>query len=83
VWPSSFRDDAHQARARIAAKVDLVRGVVAAYPPSLRAWLGAAVRLNIGDCFAYALSVASGEPLLFTGDDFAQTDVAPAPSSAD
>ncbi len=32
--------------------------------------------LNFGDCFAYALSRASGEPLLFKGGDFAQTDVA-------
>ena len=31
--------------------------------------------LNFGDCFAYALSAASGEPLLFKGEDFAQTDV--------
>jgi len=32
--------------------------------------------LNFGDCFAYALSKSSGEPLLFKGDDFAKTDVA-------
>lgn len=32
-------------------------------------------RLNFGDCFAYALSKATGEPLLFKGDDFAQTDI--------
>jgi ribonuclease VapC len=32
-------------------------------------------RLNFGDCFAYALSKASGEPLLFKGDDFAATDI--------
>lgn len=32
-------------------------------------------QLNFGDCFAYALSKISGEPLLFKGDDFAQTDV--------
>ena len=32
--------------------------------------------LNFGDCFAYALSKATGEPLLFKGDDFSQTDVA-------
>lgn len=32
--------------------------------------------LNFGDCFAYALSKATGEPLLFKGDDFARTDVA-------
>ena len=32
-------------------------------------------KLNFGDCFAYALSKATGEPLLFKGDDFEQTDV--------
>jgi ribonuclease VapC len=32
-------------------------------------------RLNLGDCFAYALAQERGEPLLFKGDDFAQTDV--------
>ena len=31
--------------------------------------------LNFGDCFAYALAVSVGEPLLFTGSDFPQTDV--------
>ena len=31
--------------------------------------------LNYGDCFAYALSQSSGEPLLFKGDDFSKTDV--------
>ena len=34
--------------------------------------------LNIGDCFAYALAKATGHPLLFKGDDFAQTDIRPA-----
>jgi ribonuclease VapC len=34
--------------------------------------------LNIGDCFAYALAKATGEPLLFKGDDFARTDIVPA-----
>lgn len=33
--------------------------------------------LNFGDCFAYALAVARGEPLLFKGDDFLHTDLAP------
>jgi len=32
-------------------------------------------RLNFGDCAAYALAQATGEPLLFVGDDFARTDV--------
>ena len=31
--------------------------------------------LNFGDCFAYALAEATGEPLLFKGNDFARTDV--------
>lgn len=34
--------------------------------------------LNYGDCFSYALARVSGEPLLFKGADFAQTDVAAA-----
>lgn len=33
-------------------------------------------RLNFGDCFAYALAKDTGEPLLFKGEDFTQTDVA-------
>jgi ribonuclease VapC len=32
--------------------------------------------LNFGDCFSYALAKASGEPLLYKGDDFALTDLA-------
>lgn len=32
-------------------------------------------KLNYGDCFAYALSRSAGEPLLFKGEDFPQTDV--------
>jgi ribonuclease VapC len=32
-------------------------------------------RLNLGDCFAYALAKARNEPLLFKGDDFRLTDV--------
>jgi ribonuclease VapC len=31
--------------------------------------------LNIGDCFSYALAAATGQPLLFKGDDFVHTDV--------
>ncbi len=32
--------------------------------------------LNMGDCFAYACAVTHGQPLLFKGDDFPQTDIA-------
>lgn len=32
---------------------------------------GHPAQLNFGDCFAYALAVERGEPLLYKGDDFA------------
>ena len=35
--------------------------------------------LNYGDCFSYALARASGEPLLYKGNDFAQTDITTVP----
>jgi ribonuclease VapC len=31
--------------------------------------------LNLGDCFSYAIARVAREPLLFTGNDFAQTDI--------
>jgi ribonuclease VapC len=34
--------------------------------------------LNFGDCFSYALAKSHGEPLLFKGNDFSQTDIVPA-----
>jgi ribonuclease VapC len=34
--------------------------------------------LNYGDCFAYALARALDRPLLFKGNDFSETDIAPA-----
>lgn len=35
----------------------------------------AAGRLNLGDCFAYALAAKEGDGLLFKGNDFPKTDV--------
>ena len=35
--------------------------------------------LNFGDVFAYALSKSTGEPLLYKGRDFVQTDIAAVP----
>jgi ribonuclease VapC len=32
-------------------------------------------RLNLGDCFSYAAAKALNSPLLFVGNDFAQTDI--------
>lgn len=37
-----------------------------------------AAGLNFGDCFSYALAMATGRPLLFKGEDFSQTNVTPA-----
>ena len=39
---------------------------------------GSPARLNLGDCFAYALAKVTGMPLLFKGDDFTHTDIEPA-----
>ena len=34
--------------------------------------------LNFGDCMSYAVASVAGMPLLFTGEDFGRTDIAPA-----
>jgi ribonuclease VapC len=34
--------------------------------------------LNFGDCFAYACAKLASAPMLYKGDDFALTDIAPA-----
>jgi len=39
---------------------------------------GHPARLNLGDCFSYALAKERREPLLFVGDDFSRTDLKPA-----
>ena len=36
---------------------------------------GHAARLNLADCYSYALAREFGEPLLFKGNDFALTDI--------
>lgn len=35
-------------------------------------------QLNFGDCLTYAVAKVAGEALLFTGEDFAATDLMPA-----
>jgi len=37
---------------------------------------GHPAQLNLGDCFAYAVARNHGMPVLFTGEDFSQTDIA-------
>lgn len=39
---------------------------------------GHAARLDLGDCFSYALARQRREPLLYVGDDFSHTDLSPA-----
>jgi ribonuclease VapC len=34
--------------------------------------------LNFGDCMSYAIASFAGMPLLYTGEDFTRTDIAPA-----
>ncbi len=36
---------------------------------------GHRAKLNLGDCFSYALAAQTGEPLLFVGKDFIHTDL--------
>jgi ribonuclease VapC len=36
--------------------------------------------LNLGDCFAYALARATGQPLLFKGEDFSKTEILAPPT---
>jgi ribonuclease VapC len=65
------------------ARIELMPVSVSQATIARRAWqmFGRGIhpaRLNYGDCFAYALAKETREPLLFKGDDFAQTDVEPA-----
>jgi ribonuclease VapC len=39
--------------------------------------------LNYGDCFSYGLAKTLGQPLLYKGKDFAQTDIEGFAQSAD
>src|SRR5580658_3707788 len=39
---------------------------------------GHRAKLNLGDCFAYALAIHLGAALLYIGEDFVHTDIAPA-----
>lgn len=39
-------------------------------------WSGHKARLNYGDCFAYALAMERGKPLLYKGDDFVHAGLA-------
>ena len=55
--------DAVQASAARAAYADFGKGS------------GHPAGLNFGDCLTYGLAKATGQPLLYVGEDFAQTDL--------
>ena len=62
------------------AEVELVPVTVEHLEAARRAWRrfgkgNHPAALNFGDCFAYALAKSTGEPLLFKGEDFTQTDI--------
>ncbi|RFB78222.1 type II toxin-antitoxin system VapC family toxin [Methylovirgula sp. 4M-Z18] len=62
------------------AKVEIVAVTADHADQARRAWRRYgkgrhAAALNFGDCFSYALASLTGEPLLFKGNDFAQTDI--------
>ena len=54
-----------EAQARIACQAYRDFGKTSGHP----------AKLNLGDCFSYALAKSEGEPLLFKGQDFSRTDV--------
>ena len=56
---------------------DQLAAAVQAYQ-AFGAGSGSRARLNLGDCFSYALAKDVGEPLLFKGGDFRHTDIEPA-----
>ena len=62
------------------AKVDVVAVTAEHADQARRAWRRYGkgrhpASLNYGDCFSYALASLTGEPLLFKGNDFRQTDI--------
>ena len=58
----TINDDAALSKAALGAFLQYGRGIHPA-------------RLNLGDCFAYALAKQLDIPLLYKGDDFAKTDI--------
>ena len=57
--------DVDAAQASLARDADIRFGKGTGHP----------AQLNFGDLFSYSLAKSRGIPLLFKGDDFAQTDI--------
>ena len=71
---AAFEDFAANARMRIEPVTESTARI------AIDAWLRFGkgrhpASLNFGDCFSYALAKSMGEPLLFKGRDFGQTDI--------
>lgn len=60
----------------IAVDADMAREARSVYFQFGRGWHAA--KLNLADCFSYALAKTRDDVLLFKGDDFLKTDVVPA-----
>jgi ribonuclease VapC len=60
----------------VALSPEAARSAAAAYLRYGKGVGGPAV-LNLGGCLSYGVAVASGEDLLFKGEDFGRTDVPP------
>ena len=58
--------DAEQAHIALRARIEYGRG------------FRSAAKLNLGDCFSYALAKSKSAPLLYVGSDFDETDIVPA-----
>lgn len=69
-----IREASIEIAAVTAAQVSIARQAYRAYGKGT----GHPAQLNFGDCFSYALAKSTGEPLLFKGKDFSQTDLPPA-----
>lgn len=54
--------------------VDIYGDVMAAYA-AFGKGVGHKAQLNFGDCFSYAFAKRAAVPMLFKGNDFAQTDL--------
>ena len=59
----------------IGVDAELYEGLVEAYATYGKG-TGHPARLNFGDCFSYAMAKRLGVSLLYTGSDFARTDLA-------
>jgi ribonuclease VapC len=83
VLSARLRSDARSLLARFLseASITIVPFGESHYGAAVEAWLRYGkgkhpAALNFGDCLSYAVARLAGEPLLFVGDDFGQTDIA-------